>query len=105
MTFAGRLGLVNFREALCRKQTSPWQKYSRSIATHTFSHHASLLSIIPTKIDTASAEFRGNAARYEELMANMQELHQKIERGGPEKAREKHIARGKMLPREYVLVF
>jgi len=35
-----------------------------------------------------------------EAMARMRELHQKIEGGGPARAREKHIARGKMLPRE-----
>ena len=37
-----------------------------------------------------------------ELEARMRELHQKIESGGSVKARDKHIARGKMLPREYV---
>ena len=35
-------------------------------------------------------------------MARMEALHKKIEGGGSAKAREKHIARGKMLPREYV---
>jgi len=35
-----------------------------------------------------------------EAMARMRELHQKIEEGGPARAREKHVARGKMLPRE-----
>ena len=38
-----------------------------------------------------------------EAIASMQELHKKIEEGGSAKAREKHIARGKMLPREYVI--
>jgi len=38
-----------------------------------------------------------------EVTARMQELHQRVESGGPAKAREKHIARGKMLPREYVV--
>ena len=38
-----------------------------------------------------------------EVMARMQELHKKIQEGGSAKAREKHIARGKMLPREYVI--
>ncbi|MCJ1247597.1 hypothetical protein MMC30_004812 [Trapelia coarctata] len=35
-------------------------------------------------------------------MARMNELHAKIEQGGPSKAREKHIARGKMLPRDRI---
>ena len=38
-----------------------------------------------------------------EVMARMQELHKKILGGGSAKAKEKHIARGKMLPREYVI--
>ena len=37
-----------------------------------------------------------------ELMARMSELHARIAEGGPEKAKEKHVARGKMLAREYV---
>ena len=37
----------------------------------------------------------------DEVMARMERLHQKIEGGGPVKAREKHLARGKMLAREY----
>ena len=36
-------------------------------------------------------------------MQKMTELHARIEVGGPLKARDKHIARGKMLPREYEL--
>ncbi len=38
----------------------------------------------------------------DELMARMTELHARIAQGGSQKAREKHVARGKMLPREYV---
>ena len=38
-------------------------------------------------------------------MTRLQELHGQIERGGPEKARQKHEARGKMLPREFVLSY
>ena len=38
-----------------------------------------------------------------EVMARMQELHKKIQEGGSAKAKEKHVARGKMLPREYVI--
>lgn len=37
-----------------------------------------------------------------ELMSRMQDLSQKIQRGGSEKAREKHLARKKMLPRDRV---
>ena len=37
-----------------------------------------------------------------ELMARMSELHARVAEGGPQKAKEKHVARGKMLAREYV---
>ncbi|KAL8717222.1 MAG: hypothetical protein Q9225_005519 [Loekoesia sp. 1 TL-2023] len=76
--------------------------HTRSIATHTYSHHAKQLSILPTNIDTSSATYKQNAAQYNELMAQLRELHQKIEKGGPEKAREKHVARGKMLVRDRI---
>lgn len=37
-----------------------------------------------------------------ELMQKLTVLHEETAKGGPEKAREKHIARGKMLVRESV---
>ncbi|KAL8941443.1 MAG: hypothetical protein Q9216_002248 [Gyalolechia sp. 2 TL-2023] len=75
---------------------------ARSIATHTYAHHAKQLSILPTNVDTSSPTYKQNAAQYSELTARLQELHQTIERGGPEKAREKHINRGKMLVRDRI---
>ena len=77
----------------------------RSVATHTHTHHASAISILPTAVDTSSPDFRENKQQMDELMARMTELHAKIAQGGPQKARDKHIARGKMLPREYVRTF
>ena len=74
---------------------------SRSIATHTYNHHATQLSVLPSKVDTSSKDYKENAAQFNDVMAQMRELHARIEKGGPEKAREKHVARGKMLPREY----
>jgi 3-methylcrotonyl-CoA carboxylase beta subunit len=67
------------------------------------SHHASAISILPTKVETSSSEYKSNASQFGEVMAQMQVLHEKIHEGGPAKAREKHLARGKMLPREYVI--
>ncbi|KAL8938275.1 MAG: hypothetical protein Q9211_003279 [Gyalolechia sp. 1 TL-2023] len=75
---------------------------ARSIATHTYSHHAKQLSILPTTVDTSSPTYKQNGAQYSELMAQLLKLHQKIERGGPEKAREKHVNRGKMLVRDRI---
>jgi 3-methylcrotonyl-CoA carboxylase beta subunit len=73
---------------------------SRCIATHTHSQHASQISVLPTAVDTASADFKSNRAAMDEVTSKLTELHQKFAQGGPAKAREKHIARGKMLPRE-----
>lgn len=74
----------------------------RSIATHTYAHHARQLSILPTNIDTSSSTYKQNVSQYDELMAQLRDLHQKIEKGGSEKAREKHISRGKMLVRDRI---
>lgn len=73
----------------------------RRIATHTSSYHAESLSVLPSNVDKTSPDFKENAAQMGELMARMQDIHKKIEGGGPQKARDKHVARGKMLPREY----
>ena len=72
----------------------------RRIATYTTTHHASLLSILPTNVDKSSADYRENAAHMAEVLARMEALHRQIEEGGPAKARAKHVARGKMPPRE-----
>ncbi|KAL8945804.1 MAG: hypothetical protein Q9222_007708 [Ikaeria aurantiellina] len=74
----------------------------RTIATHTHSHHAQKLSILPSNVDTSSSTYKRNADSYADLMASMTALHQKIEKGGTEKAREKHLGRGKMLVRDRI---
>ena len=73
----------------------------RAIATHTYNHHATALSILPSNVDKSSNDFAENARQMGEVMARMERLHHKIEGGGPVKAKEKHLARGKMLAREY----
>ena len=83
--------------------SSFYSPYVRSVVMHTYNHHAAAISILPTSIDVSSANFKENSRQMGELMAKMNEMHAKIEDGGSTKAREKHIARGKMLPREYEL--
>lgn len=78
------------------------QRCGRSIATHAYAHHASAVSILPTNVDTSATEFKENARQMREVIAKMKELHALVEKGGPEKAKQKHLARGKMLPRECV---
>jgi 3-methylcrotonyl-CoA carboxylase beta subunit len=53
-------------------------------------------------VDTSSADFKENAAAMNDVIARMKDLRHEIAKGGSQKAREKHVQRGKMLPREYV---
>lgn len=82
--------------------TSTRVNVSRGIATHPHDHHASLLSVLSTTVDKSSTDYKENATQMAEVMTRTTALHEKIQEGGSAKAREKHIARGKMLPRECV---
>jgi 3-methylcrotonyl-CoA carboxylase beta subunit len=53
-------------------------------------------------VDKSSPEFKDNATELGDIMSKYAALHQKISQGGPEKARKKHIERGKMLARDRV---
>jgi len=60
------------------------------------------MSIIKSSINSASAEFRNNAGVMAVLVADLREKVAKIALGGEEKARKKHLERGKLLPRERI---
>ena len=74
----------------------------RTIASYTHPHHASAISVLPTVVDVSSPDFRENGRQMKELVDGMTEMHAKIAQGGPQKAKDKHISRGKMLPRDRV---
>ncbi|KAL2122121.1 hypothetical protein VTJ04DRAFT_2576 [Mycothermus thermophilus] len=74
----------------------------RAVATFNTPHHADAVSVIKSSIDTSSDEFKENARLMGEAMARLDELTRRIQQGGPPKAKEKHLARGKMLPRDRV---
>ncbi|QDS69733.1 hypothetical protein FKW77_010027 [Venturia effusa] len=74
----------------------------RSAATHTHSYHAQQISVLRSSVDTASEDFKENARQMSEVVERMQELRSTISQGGTAKAREKHINRGKMLPRDRI---
>jgi len=57
---------------------------------------------IGTPVDTADRTFRGNAAAMGELVAALKAKRAEAARGGPAAARERHVARGKLLPRARV---
>jgi 3-methylcrotonyl-CoA carboxylase beta subunit len=60
------------------------------------------MTAITTSIDTASEEYRANQAAMRALVAELETRRAKAAEGGPPRARERHIGRGKLLPRERV---
>jgi 3-methylcrotonyl-CoA carboxylase beta subunit len=60
------------------------------------------MPVIQTRIDTRSEEFRTNAERMRRLVADLRETVGRVRQGGGEAARAKHVARGKLLPRDRV---
>jgi 3-methylcrotonyl-CoA carboxylase beta subunit len=54
-------------------------------------------------IDPASESFKANAAHNRALAQELREKIAKAALGGPEGARQKHAARGKLLPRDRVM--
>ncbi len=61
------------------------------------------MTAIKSTIDTVSPEFRANQAAMRALIAELQERRQEAAEGGPPRARERHLSRGKLLPRERVM--
>lgn len=78
------------------------QPQARGVANLAPPHQAHAISRLPTNVDPSSEEFKENERQMGEVMSKMQDLARKIQLGGSEKARQKHIARKKMLPRDRV---
>ena len=62
-----------------------------------------LVVAVTSKIDSASGEFRANQAAMRALTAELEQRRARTAEGGPSRARERHLARGKLLPRERVM--
>jgi 3-methylcrotonyl-CoA carboxylase beta subunit len=60
------------------------------------------VAILESSTDSQSKEFRVNAAQMRALVDELTKRRTEAALGGHEKAREKHVARGKLLPRERV---
>ncbi|MBM3530384.1 MAG: methylcrotonoyl-CoA carboxylase [Alphaproteobacteria bacterium] len=58
---------------------------------------------LTSSIDTRSEEFRANAAALRALTEELQQRRAAAAEGGPARARERHVSRGKLLPRERML--
>jgi 3-methylcrotonyl-CoA carboxylase beta subunit len=61
------------------------------------------LAILTSSIDKNAAEFAANAERMRALTAQLQARRAEAALGGSEKARERHVRRGKLLPRDRVM--
>ena len=57
---------------------------------------------IRSKADPASAAFKRNAQVHAALATELRERLAVVGRGGPEQSRQRHVARGKLLPRDRV---
>jgi 3-methylcrotonyl-CoA carboxylase beta subunit len=58
---------------------------------------------IASGVDTQSKEFRANASAMRRLVQDLEAKRAEAVLGGPQRSRERHAARGKLLPRERVL--
>src|SRR5215213_4549562 len=60
------------------------------------------MTILSSQVDTRSDTFKRNAEAMRALVADLKVRTDKIRLGGGEESRKRHVARGKLLPRERV---
>ena len=60
------------------------------------------MSVLNSSINTRDPEFTANAAAMAAMRAELAEKRAEAARGGSERARRRHLARGKLLPRERI---
>jgi 3-methylcrotonyl-CoA carboxylase beta subunit len=58
---------------------------------------------LASAVDTQGKEFRANAAAMRALVKELEDRRAEASLGGPARSRERHVSRGKFLPRERVL--
>ena len=60
------------------------------------------MPVIQTTVDRKSDDFEKNKALHEELANGLREIDAYVMQGGPERSREKHLKRGKLLARDRI---
>ncbi|OUM44332.1 carboxyl transferase domain-containing protein [Arthrobacter sedimenti] len=60
------------------------------------------METLASKVDPLSAAFAANSAAQTELVGDLRRRLATAALGGPERSRERHVARGKLLPRERI---
>ncbi len=58
------------------------------------------MTVLKSSLSTNAETFRGNSAVMRKLLADLAAKSAIVERGGSDQARERHVARGKLLPRD-----
>lgn len=60
------------------------------------------MPVIKTKVDRSSDDFKKNAETHAALADKLREIDEYVMQGGTERSRERHQARGKLLPRDRI---
>ncbi|MBV8525874.1 MAG: methylcrotonoyl-CoA carboxylase, partial [Acetobacteraceae bacterium] len=60
------------------------------------------MPVLESSVDTRSGEFQANAETMHGLVQDLRELADRIRQGGGEVARQRHLRRGKLLPRDRI---
>src|SRR5579871_6047259 len=63
---------------------------------------ARIMPVLPTSVNPRSAEFQENSAAMQRQLEEFHARQAQVRAGGSERARQRHVARGKLLPRERV---
>ncbi|KIH91393.1 3-methylcrotonyl-CoA carboxylase beta subunit [Sporothrix brasiliensis 5110] len=91
------------QRSLARTTNAPVVPSSRGIAAFAAAGPSdATLSRIPSTVDTTSDIYQENLGLMKEAMERLDRLTRAAQLGGSEKARAKHVGRGKMLPRDRV---
>ena len=60
------------------------------------------MPVIKTKVDRSSDDFEKNREAHEALAEHLREVDEYVMQGGPERSRDKHLKRGKLLARDRI---
>ncbi|GLQ07728.1 carboxyl transferase domain-containing protein [Sneathiella chinensis] len=60
------------------------------------------MSVLKSNLNTRSDDFKANAGHMQGLVDDLREKVAVVKQGGGERARDKHLSRGKLLPRERI---
>ena len=56
------------------------------------------MTVLKSNLNTRSDNFKANAEHMQTLVTDLSEKVAQVKQGGGERARDKHLARGKLLP-------